>query len=207
MQTTPRLILVGSLAALVFAFSATVAGATTVEDILKFKAGKTPLSDDLLIALIESDGSVFRLTGEDVLVLKGKGLSDKLLVAMLKTATKARPAVVDPPTEVAEAWTPLPGAVYVPLTSPSVSPVVLNVSQQVEQKVVHPSPARSDRTVYVPVAVPVAVPYVPRPRPEPAAPVYWGFGGQLRPDTWKPAPDTKDKPGAKPDPKKPGGGR
>jgi hypothetical protein len=28
---------------------------------------------------------------------------------------------------------------------------------------------------------------------KPPQPVYWGFGGQLRPDAWQPAPVKKDK--------------
>ena len=31
-----------------------------------------------------------------------------------------------------------------------------------------------------------SVPLVATPRQEPAEPVYWGFGGKLRPDAWSP---------------------
>ena len=66
------------------------ASAVTVQELLDFK-GK--LSDDILIALIESDASVFHLSIGDVAALKEKGLSERVILAMLKTATK-RPAAV-----------------------------------------------------------------------------------------------------------------
>ncbi len=55
------------------------------------------------------------------------------------------------------------------------------------------------REVPVPVAVPVYVPVrVHRPWPvepaRPEEPVYWGFGGRLRPDAWKPSDGTHHKP-------------
>ena len=61
------------------------ASAVTIQELLEFK-GK--LSDDVLVALIESDGSVFHLSIGDVAALKDKGLSEKVILAMLKTATK-----------------------------------------------------------------------------------------------------------------------
>jgi len=48
------------------------ASAVTIQELLEFK-GK--LSDDVLVALIESDGSVFHLSIGDVAALKDKGLS------------------------------------------------------------------------------------------------------------------------------------
>jgi hypothetical protein len=50
--------------------------------------------------------------------------------------------------------------------------------------------------VYVPVAVPVAV-VVPNRHHQPGhveKPVYWGFGGQLRPDAWGQPPQRQREP-------------
>jgi hypothetical protein len=86
-------------------------------------------------------------------------------------------------------------------------PVAVTVTQSNVQKVEQPTRYET-RTTYVPVYVPVAVPAVRQAPPPP--PVYWGFGGQLRPGSWQPAPDpaqtTPDKkPVTSPDPKKGGG--
>jgi hypothetical protein len=181
------------------------ASATSIEDLIKLKANKaTPVSDDVLIALIESDGSVFHLTADDILPLKQKGLSDKLIIAMLLTATRVQaPAdVVEPPAvEQPYSLQREPGT---PVTQ--LPPVVVNVTQQVTQTVEQPAPRYQTRTAYVPVYVPVAVPVVRQPPPPP---VYWGWGGQRRPDAWAPDPQsTPDKkPDPKLDPKKVGGGQ
>ena len=70
------------------------ASAVTIQELLEFK-GK--LSDDVLVALIESDGSVFHLSIGDVAALKEKGLGEKVILAMLKTATKPATRPAPPP--------------------------------------------------------------------------------------------------------------
>src|SRR5690606_29024948 len=71
------------------------------------------------------------------------------------------------------------------------------VVQEVHVEAPKPQRVREREYVQVPVYVPVAVrPRVPVKEPEP---VYWGFGGQRRPDTWK----EPEKPNP---PKKPTGG-
>lgn len=187
--------------------AASFAAAATVQDLVKLKAAG--LSDDILIALIESDGSVFHLKADDVIAIRRDGLSEKVILAMLATATKAaaassaaRPSTAAAPTasrQAGAAPSPFQGnAPYAPdvedassqitqITQPQVpAPVVINITQKVEQRVDAPR-ERESRPVYTTypyyVAIPVAVrPLVPVKTPEP---VYWGFGGQRRPDTWK----------------------
>jgi hypothetical protein len=72
------------------------ASAVPIQELLEFK-GK--LSDDVLVALIESDGSVFHLSIGDVAALKDKGLSEKVILAMLKTATKQATTPAPPPAD------------------------------------------------------------------------------------------------------------
>lgn len=186
------------------------ASATTIEDLVKLKANKTsPVSDDVLIALIESDGSIFHLTADDILPLKQKGLSERVIIAMLLTAKKTPPPAdaIEPPV----VYQPGPGRVVT--QQPAPVPVALSVTQTNTQTVEQPRPSRYDtRTEYVPVYVPIAVPV--RQVAPPPQPVYWGFGGQRRPDTWAPTPDPQNqkttpdrKPGGQPDPKKGGGGQ
>ena len=145
----------------------TPASAVTVEELFSLKANG--LSDDILVALIETDGSVFRLAPDDVVILYRRGLSERVILAMIATARREAPIETD--------IQPVP-IVQVPPTI--VQPV----------QVVHASPTVE---VEVPVAVPVAVPvYVPVDR-HPRKPdtdnrrdsqVYWGYGGHLRPDAW-----------------------
>jgi hypothetical protein len=189
------------------------AAAVTIQELLDFK-GK--LSDDVLVALIESDGSVFHLSIADVAALKEKGLSEKVILAMLKTATKPQPMsasqpVAGPPQPV---YTPPPADPYgqpaqyppdqpqmissdVPDQSQSQpkAPVVVNVRQDVTQHVDQPqqntqpgySPYYSYPLGYYQYGGFIGAPVVTRPV-VPAAPVYWGWGGQRRPDSWQPAP-------------------
>lgn len=181
------------LGAMLLAPAPAAASVVTANDLVKLSAAG--LSDDILIALIESDGTVFKLTADDVLSLRERGLSQKVILAMLQTARKAAPSPAPPsnaPAREAAAGPPASEGATTVETQPSeppapAPPVVVNVTQQVEQRVEQPRERSSDsyygRYSYVPVAVPIYVtPPVPQKKPEP---VYWGFGGQRRPDTWK----------------------
>lgn len=141
---------------------------------------KQGLSDELLIALVEAEKSVFHLNAADVKSLKEQGLSDRLLIHLLQTPT-LRP-VQEPQLHIADVR---------PDRAPEPAQVV--IVDRVE-------------TIAVPVYVPVVVAGrsqrghdqdrdrdrdrdkaddVARRRPAPAQ--YWGYGGKLRPDAWKPA--------------------
>src|SRR5262249_38708587 len=88
------------------------ASAVTIQELLEFK-GK--LSDEVLVALIESDGSVFHLSIGDVASLKEKGLSEKVILAMLKTASKQRAETPAAPMAPAQpVYTPPPADPYGP---------------------------------------------------------------------------------------------
>jgi hypothetical protein len=152
------------------------ADAVTLQEIIDLtRAG---LGEETLLALIEIDPRVYPIDAETLQKLKGAGVSEKVIVAMIKSGRT--PA---PPPEPAPLIEPEPDPVPPP-------PQVIVVER--EPRV---------REVAVPVAVPVYIP-VDRShsrhgrdvrdddrRPQkPAAPVYWGFGGKLRPDAWTPAP-------------------
>jgi len=176
------------------------ASAVTIKELLDYKGR---LSDDVLIALIESDGSVFHLSISDVASLRDKGLSDRVIIAMLKTAHRNGPppatapaptpapdvAQTEPPTDVIDAPLDRPDQMYgmqepppeMPVSQPSAPTVVpVQPPDQVVEYVPYP--------VYVPVAVPVKQHPAPAPQPQ-----YWGWGGQRRPDSWPltPAPAPK----------------
>jgi len=184
------------------------ASAVTIQELLEFK-GK--LSDDVLVALIESDGSVFHLSISDVASLKEKGLSERVILAMLKTATKQRaetPVASPPPV-----YTPPPADPYGQPTQPypqdqpqmistdvsdqgqpqTKAPVVVNVRQEVTQHNDQPQQQPQYAQPYY-AGYPlgyynyggfIGAPVVNRPV---AQPVYWGWNGQRRPDSWAPTP-------------------
>lgn len=151
---------------LAFAMFASVASAQTTADQLVALA-RAGLTDDILIALIQTDGSRFHLSADDILALKRSGLSNAVIRAMQETTRQ--PAPVQPVQEVAP-----------PEPAPAPPPVV-NVHQTVIQRA-EPPFAQSYPVFSVPLAVPI---YIPRAiAPQPARPVYWGYGGQRRPDSW-----------------------
>lgn len=134
------------------------------------------LGDEVLIALIEADSAVFNLGYLEVLELRRQGLSERVLVAMIESKNAPRPPV---------------------RTEAAPRPVIVN--QTVTQEVRVETPPSHPQTQYVPVPVYVPVqvrPRVPEKEPEP---VYWGFGGQRRPDSWQEPPRTTP-------PARPGGG-
>ncbi len=151
-----RRLLMPSVFALVLGFAAP-AHAVTLRDLIDLS--RAGLSDDLLIALVEAEKSEFRLDAVDVRQLKEHGLSDRLLVHLLQTPTLREEAA----RNAAVAYGPAPA----PIQSREPEVVVID---RVE-------------TIAVPVYIPVAV---VRPRPtKPERPVYWGYGGKRRPDSWK----------------------
>lgn len=159
------------------------ADALTVRDIVELtRAG---LGDEILLALIEVDGTVFPIDTPTLRRLKEAGVSERVIVAMIRSA-RVR-------TDVQATFS---------------EPEPARVEPQVVVIDHHDAPEVRE----VPVAVPVYVPYAVRSdhsdhdrgrddssrnasrdgngaHAKPAEPVYWGFGGKLRPDAWQPAPE------------------
>jgi hypothetical protein len=157
--------------------------AITIRDLVALS--KEGVSDAVLIALIETDGSRFQITADDVRSVRAQGLSDAVIVAMIRTrpilppkepaAVPAAPAPVPPPEPIAPPAPPQPVIVQAP-------PV--NVTQTVTQRVEVPY-ERPRQVEQVPVYVPVYVPVPTRPvEVKKEEPVYWGWGGKRRPDAW-----------------------
>ena len=142
--------------------------AVSIRDLVELN--RAGLTDAVLVALIETDGSRFTLNADDIRDLKSQGLSDAVIVAMIRTKTRAatEPPLLDEPTAD-------------PRYSPAPPAVVVN--QTVTQKV----DVQAPRHDYVqPVYVPVYVVVPTRPvEVKKAEPVYWGWGGKRRPDAWK----------------------
>jgi hypothetical protein len=138
--------------------------------------------------LIEVDPSVFPIDAVTLKGLKASGVSERVIVAMVRSARTPPPPleVAAPPQEPAPA--PEPQVVVIEHHEPAVIR---------EVQVAYP--------VYIPVVSrqhdyprhnPPNQPQQPR-QPDgnhhadgrdgkPAPTVYWGSGGKLRPDAWKP---------------------
>ena len=171
------------------------ASALTVRDVVELtRAG---LGEDIILALIEVDPSVFPIDNETLKSLKGAGVSQRVIVAMIRSGRTQPPPADSAPAEV---------------SAPEPQVIVIDH---------HDAPAVQQVPVAVPVYVPYAVtsthrggadgrlghaadPYDAARRIEgrqgvrldsvtdvgrtPPQPVYWGFGGHLRPDAWQPTP-------------------
>jgi hypothetical protein len=171
------------------------AEALTVRDVVELtRAG---LGEEVLLALIEVDRSIFPIDAATIKQLKANGVSERVIAAMVRSGRET------PPDPIATDPAPQPAA-------PQPQVIVIEHRDPPEvREVVHEVP------VAVPVYIPVATTRSVHPRvdqraigipissdrwiaehmPQQSAPVhekepvYWGFGGKLRPDAWKPTPD------------------
>jgi len=170
------------------------AEAVTVRDVIELS--KAGLSDPVLLALIDVDHSVFQIDTETLKQLKQAGVSEPVIVAMIRSGRTPPPLEPAPPIE------PIPVEPQPVVSEPQV--IVID----------HHDPQPAPIAYPVPVAVPV---YVTAPTRRGAAggtvqttietdqglvkarvpvpancvkaePVYWGFGGKLRPGSWEPPP-------------------
>ena len=184
----------------VIALAAGRAEAVTIRDVIELS--KAGLSDQVLLALIEVDRGVFTMDAPTLKQLKAAGVSDTVILALIRSG---RPAAQEPE--------PAPG----PAAAPEPEVIVRYVDRYVDRYPDYyqpPAPAPAPVAVPYPVAVPVYLPLPTRrssgqhsitttfptdiglvkarlPIPAncvKAEPVYWGFGGKLRPDAWQPPP-------------------
>jgi hypothetical protein len=175
------------------------ADAITLREVIELS--RSGLGDDVLIALIEVEKSVFAIDHETIKKLKAEGLSERVMIAMIKsgrTSAPPSPAVAAPSSVAVAQQAPAPQVVIVDhhdteFEEPRVREVAVPVAVPVYVTVpVHvPSSRRiRHRSVDVPLA-PHQQPNLPIHLQQPehrkkAEPVYWGWGGKLRPDAWKP---------------------
>lgn len=145
------------------------------------------LGEEVLLALIEIDPRVFPIDPETLRMLKDAGVSERVIVAIVKSGRTPVTAQEPPPVVVdAAPLPPEPQVVYVEREPPVVQEVAVPVAVYV------PVPVRAHRRTHVDD---LSFGRTIDERRKPAEPVYWGWGGKLRPDAWKPSPsDTKDQP-------------
>jgi hypothetical protein len=160
------------------------ADALSLRDIVELS--RAGLGDDVLLALIEVDPSVFPIDAATLKDLKASGVSERVIVAMVRSARTPPPLDPAPAQDLQPA--PEPQVVVIEHHDP---PVVREV------QVAYP--------VYIPVESshrqhdgdgrrndpgqpqqPAGDHHADGKDRKPAETVYWGSGGKLRPDAWKP---------------------
>ena len=186
----------------VIALGAGRAEAVTIRDVIELS--KAGLSEQVLLALIEVDGRVFTIDTPTLKQLKEAGVTDGVIVALIRSGRTPR---AQEPEQAPEPTAP-------PASEPDV--IVRYVDRYIDRdRDTYSPPAPAPVAVPYPVAVPVYIPLPTTRRssgqravtttvqtdiglvkarvPVPpncvkAEPVYWGFGGKLRPDSWQPPP-------------------
>ena len=187
----------------VIAITAGRAEAVTVRDIIELS--KAGLGEDVLLALIEVDRSVFSIDAETLKQLKKNGVSDVVIVAMIRSGRTPPPEPVAPPPTEPEPQPREPQVVViehrdVPAPQPQPQPFSPWVSYPGAFLTGFPGLTgfptaagpfiRQDRVATVLntdqglVKARVPVP----PNCIAAQPVFWGFGGKQRPGSYAPPP-------------------
>jgi hypothetical protein len=180
----------------VLALSAGRAEAVSVRDVIELS--KAGLSESVLLALIEVDRSVFTIDAATLKELKAGGVSDAVIIAMIHSGrpAPAAEAQLHPPAEPAPAQTPPQPQVVViehhdaaPAPQPVAYPVAVPVYVPVAAGAygIGPGVERVTTTLSTDQGLVKARIPVP-PNCVKAEPVYWGFGGKLRPGSWEPQP-------------------
>jgi len=191
------------VAALVVLATVQPAQALSIRDVIELtRAG---LTDDVLVALIEVDGGIHATDAATLKSLKEAGVSERVMIALIRSGRERRIEELPPAPVVEEAQqqTPPPPTVVIEHREviehhqPQVQQVAVPVYVPVYQTRGRSHPRQQFNGVqpstFVPFQSGPAV-VTPRPEPEPASPVYWGFGGKRRPDAWDPPPDHNRKP-------------
>ena len=164
------------------------AEALTIRDVIELS--RAGVSEDVLLALIEVDRGVFTLDAQTIKALNDAGVSQRVIVALIKSGRER--AVEEPvPVPIAEPVAPPPQVVVVDHHEPpEVREVVVPVPVYVAVPT-FPHRRRVNRSVVESTFLPFqSGPPAVRPvdvHREKFEPVYWGFGGKLRPDAWKPS--------------------
>ncbi len=170
------------------------ADAVTIRDLIELS--RAGLSDQVLVALIQVDRSVYTLDAATLKELKDAGVSDAVVIAMIRNgrdnaAPVAEESPVEPPAVPAQ--DPQPQVVVIDHHDPVVQevPVAVPVAVPVFVSRPHAHTTRVDNGVLVPANVPPlhrdgSTVVFPDAKPHCVEPIYWGFGGKLRPDAWKP---------------------
>jgi hypothetical protein len=170
------------------------ADAVTIRDLIELS--NAGLSDQVLVALIEVDRSVYTLDAATLKQLKDAGVSDAVIIALIRNGrSEAATAPAEPIVEPQPAPTsdPQPQVVVIDHHDPVVQqvPVAVPVAVPVFVSPRRAHAAQINGDVFVPANVPPlnrdhSTVVFPDAKPRCVQPIYWGFGGKLRPGSWQP---------------------
>jgi hypothetical protein len=182
---------------------APAADALTVRDVIEL--ARAGLGEEVLLALVEVDRSIYAIDTATLKSLKAAGVPERVIVAMVRSGREIPPP--PPVEEVVEPPAAEPQVVVIDHRpeEPQVREVMVPVPVYVPVQRARPGFRHTGRVPTSDTTYSTFVPFQsgppafsrPEPRPEPT-PVYWGFGGKLRPDAWQPdtrrgAPGPKDR--------------
>ena len=189
--------LIAAFALLLLTGTVSRAEALTIRDVIELTRAGLP--DEVLLALIDVDGGVYASDAETLKALKKAGVSERVMVALVRSGRERR-VEEPPPAVVEEPQPPQPQVIVIEHHEPRVEQVVVPVPVYVPVHTTGPRVHRRTDALVQPTES-TFVPFQSGPpavRPEPRRePVYWGFGGKLRPDAWgQPAPE-REKPSEK----------
>jgi hypothetical protein len=178
----------------VLALAAGRAEAVTIRDLIDLS--KAGLGDEVLIALIEVDQRVFTVDTATLKQLKEGGVSDAVIVALIRTGRPKTQPVAPTPAPAPAPEPREPEVIVVEHRDPAPAPAPVAYPVPVAVPVYVPVPTRSrglGRNETVTTILPTDQGLVKARVPVPpncikAEPVYWGFGGKLRPGSWEPPP-------------------
>ena len=175
-----------------FAVLASRAEAVTIRDLIELS--KAGLGEDVLLALIEVDRSVFTIDPATLKKLKQAGVSDKVIVALIRSGRSNPPEPTHAPEPAAQPETPPqqpPVVVIDHRDAPAPAPVAYPVAVPVYVPVATSPSYYRDHTVSTVLSTDQGLVRARVPVPPGCVagqPVYWGFGGTLRPGSWQPPP-------------------
>jgi len=189
-----RRITAAILTIIAFAVATPRAEALTTRDIIELS--RAGLGEEVLLALIDVNGGIYAIDPVTLKALKDARVSERVILALVRSG-RERPDVpqplpaVEPPVVQA----PPPQVVVIEHHAPDVREVLVPVyvavpsgrHHRVHRADHHVRPATESTFIPFQSGMPAVRPPVQHPK----EPVYWGFGGKLRPDAWGQPQKTK----------------
>jgi hypothetical protein len=133
------------------------ASAVTIDEIVALS--KSGISEQVIVAVIERDQTLFTLPPALIMKLQRDGLSDRILLALIKSGHPNEPPVPASPVVPAAAPAPPPPAIAIVGHGPQL-PNTSAFDPTAEEFATAPAPVTVPTPVFVPVPVVVSVPPV-----------------------------------------------
>ena len=164
------------------------AEALTVRDIIELS--RAGLGEEVLLALIDVDRGVYRIDNATLKSLKDAGVPERVIVALVRSGRERAPDRRRPhrpprtrrrrPSRRSSSSITTSRRLCARCSCRSRSTSPWTAAGRGIAAAIDRTPVES---TYVPFQ---SGPPLPQPQLKRPEPVYWGFGGKLRPDAWKP---------------------